>query len=388
MIGPFGLRHKGTSRARLLPMAQSLAERGHQIKIILPPWDSPEDSARQAEVNTVLVSHVGLPPSVPGLFGLVLSCRLAAEALAFGPEVVHCFKPKAYAGMAAFVLWYAARLGLARARVVLDTDDWEGPGGWNEIGGYSRLQKTLFSYQEHWGLAHCHALTVASRALETLAWSKGVPKERVIYVPNGWQDTAPECGEIASGRSRGKSVLLVTRFIEFDIRWLVEAWKQVISQIPGAELSVVGKGFFGEENLLQQMVEAEGLGESVEYLGWLEGDDLRTWQQEAQLAILPYEDTLINRAKCSARLVQLMASGLPIVATDVGQNREYIEHRLSGWLVPPDDSQAFVEGVVCLLKDEELRRRLGQSARERILARFSWQQLAESVERAYLRAVG
>lgn len=388
MIGPFGLRHKGTSLARLLPMAQSLADRGHRVKVILPPWDSPEDSAREAEVKSVLVSHARLPSSVPGLFGLVLCFRLVRETLAFSPEVVHCFKPKAYAGAAAFVLWYAARLGLTRVRVVLDTDDWEGTGGWNEIGDYSRLQRTLFAHQEHWGLTHCHGLTVASRALQTLAWARGVPKERVAYVPNGWQDTTPECGEMASETSGAKSALLVTRFVEFDIRWLAEMWKQVIRQMPGAELSVVGKGFSGEEELLRRIVEAEGLDKSVKYLGWLEGDELRRRQQEAQLAIFPYEDTLINRAKCSARLVQLMASGLPIVATDVGQNGEYIEHGLSGWLVPPDDSQAFAEGVVSLLQDEQLRRILGQRARERILTRFSWHHLVEEVEEAYFRALG
>lgn len=388
MIGPFGLRLKGTSRARLSPMARSLAERGHQIKIILPPWDSPENSGREAEVDRLSVSHVTLPPAVPGVFGSALSYRLAAEALAFGPEVVHCFKPKAYAGMAGFVTWYASRLGLTRAKVVIDTDDWEGPGGWNEIGSYSGIQKTVFSWQEHWGLTHCHAVTVASRALETLAWSKAVPKERVFYVPNGWHDAGPQRHQTAPEVSREKSVLLVTRFVEFGIPWLMEMWKQVTGRIPEAELSVVGQGFSGEEDLLQQMVEAEGLHRSVKYLGWLEADDLRRQQQKAQLAIFPYEDTLINRAKCSARLVELMASGLPVVASAVGQNREYIEHGLSGWLVPPHDSQAFAEGVVCLLKDEELRRRLGKASRERILARFGWQKLVETVEKAYFTVVG
>lgn len=387
MIGPFGLRHKGTSRARLLPMAQALSERGHEIKVVLPPWDSPEDSGREEQVGTVLVSSVRLPPSVPGLFGVALSYRLAMEALSFGPEVVHCFKPKAYAGMAAFVLWYAARLGVAKARLVLDTDDWEGPGGWNERVGYSGIQTAVFARQEHWGLTHCHALTVASRALETLAWSKAVPKERAFYVPNGWQDAAPKRHQRAPEVSRDRSVLLVTRFIEFDIPWLMEMWKQVVGQMPEAELSVVGKGFSGEEDLLQQIVEAEGLHRSVKYLGWLEGDDLRRRQKEANLAIFPYEDTLINRAKCSARLIELMASGLPIVASDVGQNREYIEQRLSGWLVPPRDSQAFADGVVCLLKGAELRRKLGQGAMERIRAKFGWQKLVDEVEKAYFTAM-
>lgn len=387
MIGPFGLRHKGTSRARLLPMAQSLADRGHQIKVVLPPWDSPQDSGQEAEADGVAITHVALPPSFPGVFHLLLARRLAAEALAFRPDVVHCFKPKAYAGMAAFLLWYAGRLGFAKSKLVLDTDDWEGPGGWNEIAPYSRMQKDLFAFQERWGLVHCHALTVASHALETIAWSRGVPRDRVFHLPNGWPATQSGPEVEASSPAQGKVALLFTRFVEFDVAWLIEVWKDVLARVPDARLLVVGKGLFGEEELLQQLSDSEGTSESLEYLGWLEGDELRQQQQGAQVALFPYNDTLINRAKCSAKLVELMALGLPVVATDVGENSHYIEHGVSGWLVPADDSEAFVNAVALLLKDLQLRTRLGKGARQRILDEFRWSNLAERAEQAYLRAL-
>jgi len=270
--------------------------------------------------------------------------------------------------------------------VVLDTDDWEGRGGWNEIGTYSRPQKALFASQERFGLSHCHALTVASRALETIAWSMGVPRDRVFYVPNGWLETATQAEHVAPARGAGKVALLFTRFIEFDLEWLVDVWKRVLGEIPDAKLLVVGKGLFGEETLLQELVGAEAIGASVEYLGWLESDQLRQRQQQAQVAIFPYQDTLINRTKCSAKLVELMALGLPVVATDVGENGHYIEHRVSGWLVPPDDKEAFVEGASSLLRDEQLRTELGRKARERILAEFRWPDLVEGVKSAYVSA--
>lgn len=387
MIGPFGLRQKGSSRARLLPLARSLAERGNEIKVVLPPWDSPQDSGQEVEVDGVVVSHVTLPPSFPGVFHLLLARRLATEALAFRPDVVHCFKPKAYAGVAAFLLWYAGRLGLAKAKLVLDTDDWEGPGGWNEIGPYTKMQKHLFAFQERWGLSHCHALTVASHALETIAWSRGVPRDRVFYLPNGSYETNADLQLACYKHSQGKIALLFTRFVEFDVAWLIEVWKDVLARVPDARLLVVGKGLFGEEELLQQMSDSEGTSESMEYLGWLEGHDLRQHQQAAQVALFPYDDTLINRAKCSAKLVELMARGLPVVATDVGENSHYIEHGVSGWLVPPDDKAAFVDGVASLLQDERLRTRLGEAARERIIAQFGWSDLASQAESAYLRAL-
>lgn len=387
MIGPFGLRQKGTSRARLVPLARALAERGNEIKVVLPPWDGPQDSGQEAEADGVVVSHVTLPPSFPGLFHILVALRLATAALASRPDVVHCFKPKAYAGMAAFLLWYAGRLGFVKARLVLDTDDWEGPGGWNEIGPYTKMQKRLFAFQERWGLVHCHALTVASQALQTIAWSRGVPRDRVFYLPNGWHKTGADLQSACSRPSQGKIALLFTRFVEFDVAWLIQVWKQVLARVPDARLLVVGKGLSGEEELLRQLSDSEGTSEGLEYLGWLEGDELRRRQQAAHLAILPYQDTLINRTKCSVKLVELMALGLPVVATDVGENSHYIEHGVSGWLVPPDDKEAFVNAVASLLKDLQLRTRLGKGARQRILDEFMWSNLAERAEQAYLRAL-
>lgn len=387
MIGPFGLRQKGTSRARLLPLAQALAERGNEITVVLPPWDSPQDSSNEVEVEGVHVHHLTLPASFPGVFHLLLARRLAAAALASRPDVVHCFKPKAYSGLTAFLLWYAARLGVTRVRLVLDTDDWEGPGGWNEIGPYTGIQKRLFAFQERWGLSHCHALTVASHALETIAWSRGVPRDRVFYLPNGWEATESAPEVVGSRPAQAEVALLFTRFVEFDVPWLVEMWKDVLARVPAARLLVIGKGFSGEEDSLQRLADSEGLGKSMEYLGWLEGDDLRRHQQAAQVALVPYQDTLINRTKCSVKLIELMASGLPAVATDVGENSHYIEHGVSGWLVPPDDKEAFVDAVASLLKDLQLRTRLGKGARQRILDEFTWSNLAERAEQAYLRAL-
>lgn len=98
---------------------------------------------------------------------------------------------------------------------------------------------------------------------------------------------------------------------------------------------------------------------------------------------LPFEATLLNRARCPAKLVDLMAAGLRVVADDVGQTRRYMEHLSSGYLVPPRDTHAFATGVLRLLIDGELRSWLGQHARQRIMEHFAWHKLAAVVERAY-----
>ena len=69
---------------------------------------------------------------------------LVRETLAWRPDVVHTFKPKAYSGLAAEWLW---RFHRDRLRLVMDTDDWEGAGGWNDLAPYGPLQKRIFARQ-------------------------------------------------------------------------------------------------------------------------------------------------------------------------------------------------------------------------------------------------
>ena len=184
-IGPFGLQPKSTMRVRALPLAKALVRRGHRLTLLLPPWDDPERAGQSWEDEGVQIVNVTLPGSTPGLFQFNLSYRLVARALALRPDVIHFFKPKAYAGLAHLALWGLRRSGQTSARLVLDTDDWE--QDWNNILPYSTAQKKLFAWQEVWGLRHADAVTVASRALEQLVepYRMGVLPE-IHYLPNGY----------------------------------------------------------------------------------------------------------------------------------------------------------------------------------------------------------
>jgi len=177
MVGPFGFHPNKTMRSRALGLARPLAARGHDVHIFMPPWQTPAEADKTWQEDGVLIRNVPLSGGMVGI-----ARRLVREVLAWQPDVVHCFKPKAYSGLAAWWLWQFHRRDVG---LVVDSDDWEGWGGWNDLAPYSTAQKHFFAWQETWGMTHCHALTVASRALETLAWGHGVPPERVVYVPNG-----------------------------------------------------------------------------------------------------------------------------------------------------------------------------------------------------------
>ena len=391
MIGPFGLKPKATMAVRALPMAKALVARGHAVTVLLPPWANPEDSGRVFEEGSVRIENIDLPSRAPLLFHLQTTRRLVRRALALEPDVIHCFKPKAYAGLSAYWLWQLKRVRLTHVRLVVDTDDWEGAGGWNERENYAWAQKRMFAWQEQWGLRHCQALTVASRALESIVWSMGVKPERVVYVPNGVDDGsrklevrgAPSNLQPPTSNLQPPTILLYTRFFEFRVERVLDVFGRALQSVPDARLLVVGTGLFGEETTLIEQAQARGWGDRVEYAGWIDPDRLPEVFARADVAIYPFDDTLLNRTKCAVKLIDLLAAGVPVVADAVGQNVEYVRHNETGILVPAGDVTAMADAAVALLNERRRARILGGSAARDVRERFGWNRLVEAVERAY-----
>jgi glycosyltransferase involved in cell wall biosynthesis len=178
-------------------------------------------------------------------------------------------------------------------------------------------------------------------------------------------------------------ILLYTRFFEFKLERVLEVLRRVVEHIPEAKLVVVGKGFNGEEEQLLKQAEALGLRGSIEYAGWVDAAALPAYFAQANVAIYPFDDNLINRAKCSVKLVDLLSAGVPVVADAVGQNAEYIRHNETGVLVRSGDVEAMAQAVIDLLRGQEKANQLGAQAARDVNERFSWDRLARDVERSY-----
>ena len=383
MVGPFGLAPKQTMAGRALPMARALVRRGHVVTILLPPWSNPDASGLRFCDAGVAVVNLTLPPHIPVIFQITLTLGLLGHLLTLRPDVVHCFKPKAYSGLVAWIFWWLIRLGLTRARLVVDADDWEGAGGWNMLEPYPAPLKWFFAWQERWGLTHAHAVTVASRALQLLVWALGVNCDRVVYVPNGAPTACAAEPTVQPSLNVQATLLLYTRFFEFDLERIACLLVALGKHHPSLRFTIVGRGLFGEEKKFASLLAGTAVGERTQWLGWLPAADLPAVFAKATLALFPFDDTLLNRTKCSIKLADLLCAGVPVVAEAVGQNAEYIVNGESGLLVRSGDEQAMRAAVASLMDDERLRRSLAAGAQRRMREQFNWDVLAISVERAY-----
>jgi glycosyltransferase involved in cell wall biosynthesis len=391
MIGPFAWTPKGTVSARAFHIARALVKRGHEATVLLVPYDNPTEAGREFEREGVHVHALTVTrPSVLSL--LCDPLCLARAALRLHPDVVHVFKPVGYSGLAG--MWLAT---FSRVPLVVDTDDWEGAGGWSDVNPYPRVWKRFFDFQERWLPRHAAAVTVVSRALQTQVWGFGVPPARVVYLPNGPDTLFRE--RKAAGEARreeiraqlgvGDAVLAIyvghiPRGNDLDIA--IEALPRVAAEVGDVRLVIVGEG--DGRPALEERVHELGLGERVVFTGWVDHAEIPAYLAAADVAIHPYRDTLVNRAKCAGKVIEYMAMGKAVVTGRVGMNREYIVHGESGLLTKPGDVDDFATAMARVLADRALAAELGRNAEARIWTEFDWDVRVGEIERAYAIARG
>jgi len=178
-------------------------------------------------------------------------------------------------------------------------------------------------------------------------------------------------------------VLLYTRFFEFSQERLHLLLGEIRRRVPSVRLLVIGKGRHGEEEQLVAAAAQHDFQHVLLPAGWLEPEVIPDYLAAADVAIYPLDDNLVNRAKCPAKLTELLAAGVPVVADAVGQATEYINNGETGLLCRPGDWRQMADNVVALLEDRHRRRALGEACRQYLLEHFSWRQFVSKLDRFY-----
>jgi len=159
-----------------------------------------------------------------------------------------------------------------------------------------------------------------------------------------------------------------------NVDGLVLAAVEVCRDDPRVRFDVAGDG--PDRPRLEQQIRAAGLGERFVLLGSV--TDVPGFLSSLDVAVLPSHSESMSNA-----LLEYMAAGRAIVATDVGANARLVRPDREGLIVPPGDPAALAGAVRRLLRDPELARRLGAAARARAETEFGRAAMVRRFEAFY-----
>lgn len=202
------------------------------------------------------------------------------------------------------------------------------------------------------------------------------PRDRIQMIVNGvdTQRFSPLLDPAAAAVTAPPRIVTIGRLVQQKNQALfLQAAAMLAKAIPELELMIVGEGPLRAQ--LQQQAAELGLSERVVFAG--ERRDTDVILRQASLFWLTSRwEGMPNT------VLEALASGVPVIATDVGGTRQILRDGVDGYVVPSGDASAFVSRSLELLRDGRRRARFASNARQRAEA-FSPRRMAEKFEALY-----
>ena len=181
----------------------------------------------------------------------------------------------------------------------------------------------------------------------------------------------------------GRAILFVGRLEEHKgIQYLLPAFKEVKEEIKNVRLVIIGEGSLHNE--MKKHAKDNELENDVTFLGVIKNKDMPQYFRAVDLTIVPSITTKKFEEQVGMANIQSMACGVPVVSTYCGGIPEYVKHNETGILVPERDVDCLANAIIKLLKNDELRKKLGKNARKYAVENFNAKKNVEANEKIVL----
>jgi len=165
------------------------------------------------------------------------------------------------------------------------------------------------------------------------------------------------------------------------VDYLIEAFSQIVKEIPDARLLLVGTG--PEEESLKSLVLSFGLGNQVTFMKWIEHRKMAELFASCDVFMYPSVCYKGSEEQFGYAMAEAMLIEKPVIATRTGSIAEVIKDRENGILVPEKDTLKLAESMLKLAKSRGLREEFGIKGRQYIIDNFSHQIIADKFYRLF-----
>jgi glycosyltransferase involved in cell wall biosynthesis len=377
------------------PIAKGVAARGYRVHLVAPwhpLWNRP---ASEGDVHFHLFRYAPIPSM--NVFGyaaaLQADVQLKRSAFAVAPFA-----------MAAGVL--ATRRVARQTEASIVHAHWVVPGGVIGAAAGRPLVVSLhgsdvFVAERH-GMARQAARAVFARASWVTACSEdlrrravrlGAPEARTIVVPYGvdHERFKPDERARVDGRASlgiGPSTPMIFAFgrlvAKKGFEYLVDAAALLKRDHPSAVTVLAGEGDLSGP--LRERAAAAGLGENLQFLGVVPQQQIPVWLAAADIAVAPsIHDEAGNVDGLPNAVLEIMASGTPLVTTAAGGIGAVAVEGETARVVPERDAQSLARAVGELLARPTEAAAIGRRAREWVSRELSWERVAAQFDAIYER---
>jgi glycosyltransferase involved in cell wall biosynthesis/peptidoglycan/xylan/chitin deacetylase (PgdA/CDA1 family) len=222
-----------------------------------------------------------------------------------------------------------------------------------------------------------HVVTVSSAVKEAIIKSQWCQRDKISVIYNGVGNNALVKSALDRKKLREQfglgsdhriiCCLANIRPIKGQ-KYLIECAKLLSAKYPEARFVFLGRlntshSYFSE---ISDLVSRYQLKNVIDFRGKISPDKISNWLCASDISVLPSLSEGFSNT-----ILESMAVGLPVVATEVGGNPEVIKDGVSGYLVPPGDSAALAEAIGKLLNEEFLRLEMGERGKQIIADGFT-----------------
>lgn len=366
LVSPYDFAYPGGAPVHVSHLDEELRRRGHQVTVVSPSSKSPQELGRP---NLVPLGRPVPIPSNGSVARVALSLTLSGKVQALLErehfDIVHLHEPFVSTLPVSF-------LRQARQEAVVGT--FHAYARRKRAYGVSRL------ILNRWARRLDARIAVSVPARDFV--SKYFPGNYQV-IPNGidWELFSHEVPPLTEFQDGKLNILFVGRINEKrkGLVHLLKAYAQVKWQFPNCRLLVAGPGDLDKESA--RVIAERGLRD-VHFLGYARYEDLPRCYRTADVYCSP----ATGNESQGMVLLEAMATGRPIVASNIPGYASVVDDGIQGLLINPRDESSFAATLLRVLSDGDLRARLAAAARAKA-PRYRWERVTDQVLEVYAGAM-
>jgi glycosyltransferase involved in cell wall biosynthesis len=241
---------------------------------------------------------------------------------------------------------------------------------------YSLKEKLLLKYANRYPrrwLANSQAVA------DTISRLEAIDRSRFDVIYNGVEISTPDTAATTAPVTPNQTVIMIANFRPVKaVDTLIRAAAVVVKSVPKVRFAIVGDG--PQRTSLLKLAAELSLTGQIDFMG--STSDVSTALRGATVGVLTSTSEGFSNA-----ILEYMSAGLPVVATDVGGNREAVLDGKTGFLIAPTDQDALATKLIYLLTHPDESLRLGRAGRGRAETEFSLAVMIRNYQEYYIKLV-